>query len=62
MVARKRFELSPSMSQMYFAGIPEDVDIDDIPIDDIELDEENPRIGYYKDNLSRVSGRLPQGN
>jgi len=42
------------------AGIPRDVGIDDIPIDDIELDEENPRIGYYKDNLSRVSSRFSQ--
>jgi len=42
------------------AGILKDVEIDDIPTDDIELDEENPRIGYYKDNQSRVSDRFSQ--
>ncbi|WXG45710.1 MAG: hypothetical protein WED05_03305 [Candidatus Atabeyarchaeum deiterrae] len=31
-------------------GVPEEIEIDDIPIDEIELDEENPRIGYARDN------------
>lgn len=42
------------------AGISKEVEIDDIPIDDIELDEENPRIGYYKDNISMVSDHFSQ--
>jgi hypothetical protein len=42
------------------AGIPKDVEVNDIPTDDIELDEDNPRIGYYRDNLSRMSDHVSQ--
>lgn len=44
------------------AGIPEEVEIDDIPIDDIVLDEENPRIGYWRDNLLRITDATSQGD
>lgn len=44
------------------AGIPEEVEIDDIPIDDIVLDEENPRIGYWRDNILRVTDTTSQGD
>lgn len=44
------------------AGVPEEVEIDDIPIDDIALDEENPRIGYWRDNILRVTDTTSQGD
>jgi hypothetical protein len=34
-------------------GVPELVELRDVPIDDILLDEENPRIGYWHDNIAR---------
>ena len=36
-------------------GVPETIEIADVPIDDIVLDLENPRIGYWMDNVSRFS-------
>ena len=42
------------------AGVPENFEIIDVPIDDITLDEENPRIGYYKDNYSFVIDHFSQ--
>ena len=42
------------------AGVPEEIEIDDIPIDDIVLDEENPRIGYWRDNILRVTDTTSQ--
>jgi len=44
------------------AGVPEEIEIDDIPIDDIILDEENPRIGYWRDNILRVTDTTSQGD
>jgi hypothetical protein len=44
------------------AGVPEEIEIDDIPIDDIILDEENPRIGYWRDNILRVTDLTSQGD
>jgi len=42
------------------AGTPIEYDIEDISIENIELDEENPRIGYYKDNLAVVTDTISQ--
>jgi hypothetical protein len=44
------------------AGVPEEVEIDDISINDIILDEENPRIGYWRDNILRVTDTTSQGD
>ncbi len=42
------------------AGVPEEVEIKEIEIDKLVLDEENPRIGYWKDNIMRVSDNISQ--
>lgn len=41
-------------------GVPEEVEIDDISVDDIMLDEENPRIGYWSDNILRITDTTSQ--
>ena len=43
------------------AGIPEEVEIRNIDIDCLVLDEENPRIGYWLDNVAMSSDSTPQG-
>lgn len=65
--ASKNSTLSARSEKKYrmevpIAGVPEEVEIDDIPIDDIVLDEENPRIGYWRDNLLRVTDTTTQGD
>ncbi len=42
------------------AGIPEIFEVIDVPLNEIELDEDNPRIGYYKDNYSFVTDHFSQ--
>lgn len=42
------------------AGISIDVEIKDLDIDDLVLDEENPRIGYWMDNVLRVQDGVSQ--
>jgi len=42
------------------AGVPEEIEIADLPIDDIILDEENPRIGYWRDNILRITDSTNQ--
>lgn len=42
------------------AGIPKKIDIDEIDIDKLVLDEENPRIGYWKDNVLMVDENISQ--
>ena len=44
------------------AGVPEEIEIDDIPIDEILLDDENPRIGYWRDNILRITDVTSQGD
>jgi len=44
------------------AGVPEEVEIKDINVDDLILDEENPRIGYWKDNIMRITDSTSQGD
>lgn len=44
------------------AGVPEEIEIGDIPVDQIILDEENPRIGYWSDNVSRITDTTSQGD
>jgi hypothetical protein len=41
-------------------GVPEEIEIDDIPLDEIELDEENPRIGYARDNYVSAGQAVSQ--
>jgi len=43
------------------AGVPEEVEIKEIEIDRLVLDEENPRIGYWRDNIMRVTDVASQG-
>lgn len=44
------------------AGVPEEVEIKEIEIDKLVLDEENPRIGYWRDNIMRVTDTTSQGD
>jgi hypothetical protein len=44
------------------AGVPEEVEIEEIEIDKLVLDEENPRIGYWRDNIQRVTDATSQGD
>lgn len=44
------------------AGVPEEVEIKEIEIDKLVLDEENPRIGYWRDNIMRVTDAASQGD
>lgn len=44
------------------AGVPEEVEIKGIEIDKLVLDEENPRIGYWRDNIMRVTDAASQGD
>jgi len=44
------------------AGVPEEVEIKEIEIDKLVLDEENPRIGYWRDNIMRVTDATSQGD
>ncbi|HUV03375.1 MAG TPA: hypothetical protein VMW67_08100 [Desulfobacteria bacterium] len=44
------------------AGIPEEVEIKGIEIDKLVLDDENPRIGYWKDNIMRITDDTSQGD
>ncbi|HJH27815.1 MAG TPA: hypothetical protein C5S37_13875 [Methanophagales archaeon] len=44
------------------AGVPEEVEIEEIEIDKLVLDEENPRIGYWRDNIMRVTDAASQGD
>lgn len=44
------------------AGKLENVEIEDIDIDKLILDYENPRIGYWTDNIMRVSDKVSQGD
>ncbi len=43
-------------------GVPEQVELRDIPIDEISLDEENPRIGYWRDNIGRFTDTTSQAD
>lgn len=52
--------MSKKYDQINIAGNPVDYTIEDVPIDLIELDEDNPRIGYYKDNQSIVTDHFTQ--
>jgi len=42
------------------AGVPEEVEIREIEVDKLVLDEENPRIGYWRDNIMRVTDHTSQ--
>lgn len=44
------------------AGVPEEVEIKEVEIDKLVLDEENPRIGYWRDNIMRVTDVTSQGD
>jgi len=44
------------------AGVPEEVEIREIDINKLVLDEENPRIGYWRDNILRVTDLTSQGD
>ena len=44
------------------AGISEKVEIREIEIDRLILDEENPRLGYWRDNIMRVTDITSQGD
>jgi hypothetical protein len=44
------------------AGVPKEVEIIEIDIDLLMLDEENPRIGYWRDNIMRVTDDTSQGD
>lgn len=44
------------------ARIPEEVEIKEIELDKLVLDEENPRIGYWKDNIMRITDDTSQGD
>ena len=44
------------------AGVPEEVEIREIDINKLILDEENPRIGYWRDNILRVTDLTSQGD
>ncbi|MBA7490486.1 hypothetical protein ES702_01024 [subsurface metagenome] len=44
------------------AGVPEEVEIEEIEIDKLVLDEENPRIGYWRDNIMRATDATSQGD
>lgn len=44
------------------AGVPKEVEIVEVDLDDLLLDEENPRIGYWRDNIMRVSDTTSQGD
>lgn len=44
------------------AGVPEEVEIKEIEIDNLVLDEENPRIGYWRDNIMRVTDATSHGD
>lgn len=44
------------------AGVPEEVEIEEIDIEKLILDEENPRIGYWRDNIMRVTDATSQGD
>ena len=48
--------------EIQIAGVPEEIEIDDIPIDEILLDDENPRIGYWRDNILRITDVTSQGD
>ncbi len=44
------------------ARIPEEVEIKEIALDKLVLDDENPRIGYWKDNIMRITDDTSQGD
>lgn len=44
------------------AGVPKEVEIKEIDIDKLVLDEENPRIGYWRDNIMRITDITSQGD
>lgn len=44
------------------AGVPKEVEIREIDIDNLILDEENPRIGYWRDNIMRITDETSQGD
>jgi len=44
------------------AGMPKEVEIREIDIDKLILDDENPRIGYWRDNIMRVTDATSQGD
>ena len=44
------------------AGVPEELEIKEIEIDRLILDEENPRIGYWRDNIMRITDNTSQGD
>jgi len=44
------------------AGILKKIDIEEIDINKLILDEENPRIGYWKDNILMIEEDISQGD
>jgi len=44
------------------AGISEEVEIKEIDVDKLVLDEEKTRIGYWKDNIMRITDDTSQGD
>jgi hypothetical protein len=42
------------------AGIPEEVELREIDVDQLVLDEENPRIGFWRDNIARITDDISQ--
>lgn len=44
------------------AGVPKEVEIKEIEIKKLVLDEENPRIGFWRDNIIRITDFTSQGD
>ena len=44
------------------AGVPEEIEIREIDIDKLILDQENPRIGYWRDNIMTYTDVTTQGD
>ena len=54
--------MSKYTMEIPIAGVPEQVEVLDLDLDKLVLDEENPRIGFALDNLSRVKNNPSQGD
>lgn len=54
--------MSKFILEIPIAGIPQKIDIEEVDVDKLVLDEENPRIGYWKDNILMVEDNISQGN
>ena len=56
------FDMEKIKLEIPIAGVPEEVEIKEIEVDKLVLDEENPRIGYWRDNVMRVTDITSQGD